>query len=277
MARHKNPHVSGRDHFAALYRTELEQEALWLRYGAVEKANSVELLLNRNGIRPRTLLELGCGTGAVIAECQRRELATEFTAIDYSSEAIQYLASNSTGIRCMAADITDPAFRLDQSFDVVILSHVLEHLEEPLQFLRSLATRLHFRHLVAEVPLEDLLASRIKNVFRDRTRNTAGHVSFFTQRSISRLLSAADLRPTDHRRYAPTLSRQMTLFATRRDRLSNISTILKMGTACYLPRVLQPIWARLYHAHLAVLCQAPTKEAGLLLEDQLQAPASPLP
>ena len=173
--------VSGRDYFEEIYQTDLELEAQWLRYGAVEKVNSIEILFNRHAITPITLLEMGCGTGAVIAECQRRGLGAEFTAIDYSREAIGYLKSHSQGIHCIEADITDPNFKLDRCFDVVVLSHVLEHLEEPLMFLQSLMNKVRFRYLVAEVPLEDLLISWIKNLFRDRTRNISGHVHFFTE------------------------------------------------------------------------------------------------
>jgi len=74
--------VSGRDCYANLYLTQLEAEAEWLRRGALDKADSVEQLLARNGIVPRTLTELGAGTGAVISECRRRGLGQTFTAVD---------------------------------------------------------------------------------------------------------------------------------------------------------------------------------------------------
>jgi 2-polyprenyl-3-methyl-5-hydroxy-6-metoxy-1,4-benzoquinol methylase len=182
VAKPKANFVSGRDHYAEIYQTELELEAEWLRYGAVGKVDSVETLRDRHGVKPITLLELGCGTGAVITECQRRGLGREFTAVDYSTQAIDYLESHSHGIHCVTADITDPAFTFNYSFDVVILSHVLEHLEDPLKFLQSMIAKVRFRYLVAEVPLEDLLASRIKNLVRDRKRNVAEHVQFFTEK-----------------------------------------------------------------------------------------------
>jgi len=255
MAGLQNTRISARDRYADLYRTELDLEAAWLRYGAVEKATSVELLLARNGIHPKTLLELGCGTGAVIKECQRRKLASQFTAVDYSKEAIEYLASQSNDIHCMAADITDPAFRLEQCFDVVILSHVLEHLEEPLQFLRAMRKNLRFRYLVAEVPLEDLLASRIKNLFRDRSSNRAGHVQFLAEPSLIEMLHAAAFQVKDTRRYVPVLSSEMAEFVCDRHHLSVFQALVKRGTASYLPRLLGSLWGRVYYAHCAVLCE----------------------
>jgi SAM-dependent methyltransferase len=246
--------VSGRDYYEQIYRNELEEEARWLEYGAADKVNSVEILLRRQGITPVSVLELGCGTGAVILECQRRGLGAEFTAIDYSQEAIGYLAGHSRDIRCLAADITRPDFKLEQNFDVVILSHVLEHLEEPLRFLQLLMSRVRFRYLVAEVPLEDLLASRLKNLFRDRTRNTAGHVQFFTQDTFGKLLESAGLTWQNYRRYAPVSPLEAIDLVRRRCGLSAAGTIVKKSTGYYLPRMLGPLWERIYYAHLAVLC-----------------------
>jgi len=251
--------VSGRDYFEEVYKIDLEVEAQWLRYGAVEKVNSIEILFNRHAIKPITLLELGCGTGAVIAECQRRGLGDEFTAIDYSREAIGYLKSHSQGIHCIEADITDPNFKLDRCFDVVVLSHVLEHLEEPLNFIQSLVKKICFRYFVAEVPLEDLLFSRIKNLFRDRTHNISGHVHFFTETTFQRLLYSASLEIMDNRRYVPIFSPEIIDFVCRKDDLSRIRTMLKKITSCYLPRFIAPMWARIYYAHYAVLCVPPNE------------------
>jgi trans-aconitate methyltransferase len=261
MAAPKDRQVSARDHYEELYRTELGLEAEWLRYGACEKANSIELLLGRNGIRPRTILELGCGTGAVISECQRRGLASEFTAIDCSYEAIKHLQSQSAGIQCMVADIADPAFKLDQTFDVVVLSHVLEHLKQPLQVLRRIVNAVRFRHLIAEVPLENLLVLRLISAFRDRTRNPAGHVQFFTETSFRNLVSAAALEPADTRRYVPTLSSAMVKLVCHKDNLSPLRAFIKWGTGLYMPRLLKPLWGRVYYAHYAVLCRPVTNHS----------------
>jgi SAM-dependent methyltransferase len=246
--------ASGRDYYEEIYQNELELEAEWLKYGAVDKVNSVEILLNRHAIKPISILELGCGTGAVIAECQRRGLGREFSAIDYSKKAIGFLKSHSVDIHCMAADITDPDFKLEGYFDVLVLSHVLEHLEEPLKFLQSLMSRVRFRYLVAEVPLEDLWASRMKNMFRDRTRNTAGHVQFFTENTFRRLLICARLEVKDYRRYVPISSLEAIDLVRRRLDLSKIATMVKKSTGYYLPRMLEPLWKRIYYAHLAMLC-----------------------
>jgi SAM-dependent methyltransferase len=261
MVHTKNPEISGRDYYQSLYQSDLEFEAQWLTYGASQKTDSIEMLLRRNRIQARSILELGCGTGAVILECQRRGLAEEFLAIDYSGEAISYLKSHSTGIECLVADITDQTFTLDRRFDVVVLSHVLEHLEDPLQFLKSVMNRIGFRYLICEVPLEDLWASRIKNLFRDRTRSAAGHVQFFTGTSFKKLLGSAALRLADKRRYVSVVRPDVIDFVARKEGRSNLGILVKKVTWWYLPRTLGPIWSQFYMANCAVLCE-PARNVG---------------
>ena len=187
------------------------------------------------------MLELGCGTGAVIAECQRRALGREFTAIDYSSDAIEFLASRSKGIRCIARDITDPSFVMEGYYDVGIVSHVIEHLENPLAFLRAITQKMRMGHLVLEVPLEDLSIARWKAKFRDRAKNLAGHVQFFTEATFRQLVESSGLEIVDGRTYSPVLKPEVIDFVCRKDGISGPRAWLKMATGHYL---LRATWAR---------------------------------
>ena len=252
----------GREHYAALYRSDLELEAEWLRLSAVEKANSVERLVRRNGIESTRLLELGCGTGAVILECMRRGLAGRYSAIDFSPDAIAHLRGQAGDrIACRVADVAAPEFRCDEPFDVVVVSHVLEHLESPGEFLASLRRKIRFTHLVVEVPLENLPALRLKSRFRDRRDNPAGHVQFFTGRDFLRLLSDSGFDVVDRRRYAPVLSERAASLVCRRHGLRGARRLVRLATGRYLPGALGPLWSRLYYAHLAVLCH-PTEQSN---------------
>ncbi len=251
---HKDPNITGRDHYSSLYQDDVVHQAHWLAAGAKEKANSIEVLLAHADSPVHSMVELGCGTGDVLRECQRRGLARQFTAVDYSKTAIDYLRSTSPGIECVCADIeTDPTLQ-GSSFDVVILSHVLEHLEEPCRLLKNLPNRLRFKFLVAEVPLEDLAAARLKNLFRDRTRNTAGHVQFFTERTFRELLCKSGYSVSHSRRYAPVVAPGVIQSMCQRDGLGKPAAYARTLTQSYLPRTFPKLWSHCYHAHFAVLC-----------------------
>jgi SAM-dependent methyltransferase len=177
---------TGRDYYANIYASQLDAEAKWLAIGAVEKANSVELLVHPRLTKPLTVMELGAGTGAIIAELQRRKFAANYIAVDYSGEACEYMRSKLHNVTVAQADIVTE--RIPDKADVVLLSHVIEHLEEPEALLSAVANNVSFEWLVIECPLEDLAISRFKNLIRDRKQNLAGHVQFFTEASLRDLI-----------------------------------------------------------------------------------------
>jgi hypothetical protein len=134
----KDVGTSGRDFYESLYASELEQEAEWLRRGAVYKADSLEALLKPHSISAQSILEL---------------------------------------------------------------THVIEHLDNPHAFLTGTLQKLQFKYIIAEVPLKDLAAGRLKNLVRDRPINTSRHVQFFAS-SFERPLTAHGLKIIDRYRYA---------------------------------------------------------------------------
>jgi SAM-dependent methyltransferase len=255
MADLKTADTSGRDHYDKIYREELELENRWLEYGAIDKADSVEALLRKQNIHPRTLLELGCGTGALISECRRRGIADRYVAVDYSKDAIAYLTENSPGIEAHVADLMEPPAPILEQFDLIVLSHVLEHLEHPDAMLQIIISRFRFKWLFIEVPLEDLPFSRIKNLFRDRLRNPAGHVQFFNGGTFRRLISRHGIVPVVTRRYAPVMTPEIIEFLGEKDRTSRLRTLLRKITGRFLPRYFNPIWKYIYYSNIAVLCR----------------------
>ena len=254
MALIKEASVDGKEHYRRIYEERMADEARWLAYGARYKVDSVQRLLERQGTRPHTLLELGAGSGAVIAECKRRALADEYLAVDYSESAVKYLRETLPGVDAQVADVTSPGFKLGRHADVIILSHVVEHLEEPAPFLAAVS-RMDFDLCIVEVPLEDLAASRLKNRFRDRLANAAGHVQFFTPKSFDELVRSNGFEILDRRRYTPVVSIEALRFQRKLNGTSFVRFLQTIVTANIIPRILAPLWSRVYYAHYAVLCR----------------------
>jgi hypothetical protein len=243
---------TGRDHYAEIYATQLDAEAKWLAFGAVEKANSVEKLVRSRLPHPKTLMELGAGTGAIISELKRRSFAREYLAIDYSLDACRYMRESLQGVVVRRADIITE--RILEKANVVVVSHVLEHLEQPEQLLRGILTNVDFDWLVIECPLEDLVASRIKNKFRNRLDNLAGHVQFFTPHSLRELVEQwVDI--VDFRHYASWAPPKMVEFIAEKDHLSSRSRWIKHLTMGFLPRAMSPLWKHFWIGNYAVLCK----------------------
>ncbi|MCB1510587.1 MAG: class I SAM-dependent methyltransferase [Hyphomicrobiaceae bacterium] len=250
---------SGRDHYNELYIAELEQEAEWLRKGCGHKVDSIEILCRRAGLHPNLLLELGSGTGAVIEECQKRGIANDYVAVDYSQTATDYLGGRCPGIRVIQGDITDATFKIADKVDLVVLSHVVEHLEQPRAFLASMQNAIDFDYVLIEVPLEDLPLTRLKNQFRDRTANKAGHVQFFTAETFESLVKDSGLEIVDRRRYIPVPDAETIDFVVKKDAMPSWRRQQMLVTRRIIPQLASSLWSNYYYAHHAVLCRKALK------------------
>jgi SAM-dependent methyltransferase len=253
MALVKQVGISGRDYYKSLYASELDLEAEWLRRSAADKVDSIESLLAGHSISAQTMVELGCGTGAVIRECRQRALARRYIAVDYSPEAISYLRTSEPEIEAIQADINAPQFSIDEPVDVVVLTHVIEHLDDPHKFLTGTLQKLRFDYMVAEVPLEDLLIAKLQNLTRDRQVNISGHVQFFTPSSFERLLTGHGLKILGRRRYIPLHSLETIRFLQVKNRMSQLGAS-RMIASSVLKRAFYPLLARLHYSHYALLC-----------------------
>jgi hypothetical protein len=247
--------LAGKDFYARIYQDSVTDQAEWLHKGAFEKAESVDKFLRGIGKRPGVLAELGAGTGAVISECRRRNLADHYLAIDYSQNAIDYISANVEGVEAYQADITDPMFSLDRSVDVVVVTHVLEHLEDPKGFLESVRSKISAKDVVLEVPLEDLPLCKLKALVKDRRNNSAGHVQFFTAHSFDQLVENSGYEIIARRAYLPVSNLEEIRGIARRDGLPSWRVPVMWLMRSAAPRLLGPLWRRLNYAHYALLCR----------------------
>lgn len=258
--------TSGRDTYAGKYARDVERQAEWLRDGARSKADSVVSLARSD---PDSVIEIGCGTGAVITELARRGFGRLHYAVDYSGDALQFLRRTAPGIRTAESDVTRECDPFNAGpYDVVVASHVAEHLEDPHLLLEAIR-RMPHRQAVIEIPLDDLLASRLKARFRDRSNNPSGHVQFFTSSSFCRLVEQSGLRIIADHTYVPIVSMHGLRLTSRGSRWT---LMRKWCTQRALPAILKPLWRRYYYAHYALLAEPPGPElasaAGDLAPDR---------
>ena len=98
----------------------------------------------------KDVLDVGCGTGHLLTELQRWSKPRSMSGCDFSEEAMAFSREHFPGCRFFTHDICEP---LPGSFDVVLCTEVLEHMERPFVAIRNLlnATRTHGA-LVLTVP-----------------------------------------------------------------------------------------------------------------------------
>ena len=167
-----------------------ERNARWRALGARVKADHVEALSDRAGLRPASVVEVGCGDGALLAELARRGFASRLAGFEIAATAAELARRRGLDVQLFDGHSIRAA---DGSFELGLLSHVLEHVPDPTALLRETA-RVCGRVLV-EVPLESNLSGRRRAKRRESER--IGHVQAFDRRAVERLVEEAGLLVVD--------------------------------------------------------------------------------
>jgi SAM-dependent methyltransferase len=154
-------------------------------------------ILERTLGRQGTLLEIGCATGHFLRVGQQR--GWQVAGIEISPSLAQY-ARETFGLDvCVVSHLQDATFDV-QEFDVIYISHVLEHLHDPHSTLKNLHDLLREDGLLlVQVPneFEDLLYPFFGPLIRRRFQRDGlptDHLYFYTPRTIGRLIQDSGFR-----------------------------------------------------------------------------------
>jgi SAM-dependent methyltransferase len=173
-----------------------------------------------NSLHPQrgSLLEIGSGFGYLLARF--REDGWDVSGCDPWKAVCAY-AEKTHGIQ-VSATILEDAGIADQSVDVVIMNHVIEHMTDPLQSLREINRILKLGgHLIIETPRYDTLMFKLLGR-RERSVSCDGHIYFFTNASLEKLYNKAGFRKVKLWYTGRTLSIERLMW--------NIGTITKSNT-----------------------------------------------
>jgi SAM-dependent methyltransferase len=174
-----HPHNS---HYDGAY---TEKALEWRRLGASDKVDNLASLL---GGRPvQSVMEVGCGTGAVLAEVKRRGIGVEHVGIDMS-DPNDHRDALAVGLNLQEYDGSKIPWP-DKSFDLVFASHVVEHVPNPRAFLEELH-RVARCWIYIEVPCEMHLRANQKSI---QQALRIGHINAYTPDYFLLLLQTAGL------------------------------------------------------------------------------------
>jgi ubiquinone/menaquinone biosynthesis C-methylase UbiE len=129
------------------------------------------------------VLEVGAGDGSILKLLADQNFAPEYCAVEISESGVEHIISRNIA-NLKSVQIFD-GYKLpfeDNSFDLIILSHVLEHVEHERLLLREL--KRVARYCVIEVPRDYKAGvdNRIKHFL------AYGHINVYTPTSLRYLL-----------------------------------------------------------------------------------------
>jgi SAM-dependent methyltransferase len=173
------------------------------------KVRLVLSLLESSGIelsRHFRAVEVGCGQGAFLVPLahalRERGFAPELLGLDISAKAIEMANARTEGIDFAVGSATE----VPSELDLIFLMDVVEHVDQPYDFIRSLACK--SRYLVIHLPIEHSIAHLL---LRKPTTSHAEfhHIHFYSWetaqllvaelpfRLVSRQFSAASMETVD--------------------------------------------------------------------------------
>lgn len=162
-----------------------EWEMQWQRLCAKAKVDNIQVLLGTREIK--TVLDVGCGTGAVLSEIQRRKLGTEHIGIDVGTSK-EHVDPQARNLVLLQYDGKTIPFQ-DNSFDLTYSSHVLEHVLNPRMFLQEMS-RVSKKVIYVEVPCE----MHIRRTYRSiQSSLDIGHINSYTVETFLVLLQTSGL------------------------------------------------------------------------------------
>jgi SAM-dependent methyltransferase len=173
--------------------------------------------------KPGNILDIGCATGQFLEIAQERGWQT--TGIDISKWACKYLINR--GFTDIHHGTLEEANFPDAIFDAVHMSHVLEHVPLPGDFLNEVHRILKpGGRVIIEVPNESLFPYNymLINFFKPKNlpprQTPPNHLSLFSPTTLSRLLNDAAFTPvilrsegfaSPHRLLTPVFQEKTTL------------------------------------------------------------------
>lgn len=155
----------------------LAQTGNWHEDDAAWKAGHIRNMIAAAGLAPRSVADIGCGTGGVIARLQPMlPSVVELTGYEIATPAFRMAeARGNDHLRFINGSALDDAAA--PVYDLALVLDVFEHVPDYLGFLAGI--RRLARSFIFHVPLDISIRSLI-NEWPMEARRTVGHIHYFT-------------------------------------------------------------------------------------------------
>ena len=173
--------------------TYLRNNPEWHADDAAWKAGHIARMLERHGMRPPTVVEVGCGSGEVLVQLRGRlAKGTRFTGYDVSPNAYTLCAKKAG--RHIDFRLGD-YLQCEERHDLALAIDVFEHVEDCFGFVRKLRSRA--KHKIYHIPLDLSMLSLARPGKLMAMRKSAGHIHYFTRDTALALLEDTGHRVID--------------------------------------------------------------------------------
>lgn len=159
----------------------LENTGNWHVEDSAWKARMICELYKKNSLHPKTVVEVGCGAGAVLDTLLQKDAGIEkLDGFDISPQAISLASTRSNSkLSFHEGDFLKKDFPVT---DLLLMIDVMEHVEDFYQFLREILKR--GRTFIFHIPMDLSCRTILKPHVLLQHRNSVGHIHYFSEEMI---------------------------------------------------------------------------------------------
>ena len=128
----------------------LAKNPTWDAEDSEWKASEVLKIILQNALAPRSIVEVGCGAGGVLASLHGVMPDVEYVGFDIAPDAGKFW--NGHAARKISFFVGDFLQTKTRHFDILLLLDVIEHVANPFEFLSELRGRADY--YIFHIPLD---------------------------------------------------------------------------------------------------------------------------
>lgn len=164
----------------------LSKNPTWDAEDAPYKAAFILQLLQKNNIPLQTIAEVGCGSGAILLQLQKKlSHTTQYFGYDISADAYDISKQyENEHLHFFHQDYTQ--LQKENPYDVQLVIDVIEHVEDYFQFLKKIKAKA--KYTVFHIPLDMCLWTLFREKMLIEAKDRIGHINIFTEQFILSIL-----------------------------------------------------------------------------------------
>lgn len=145
-------------------------------------------------LKPTTILDAGCGEGFTMDKLIKFGIGKKVEGIEYEKDALTIGRKLFPNLTLKEGSVYDMPYK-DNSFDLVVCTEVLEHVNEPLRVLKEVL-RVSKKNIIISVPNEPffMLGNFIRGKDLLHLGNNPGHINHWTIISFLNFLKKNGLK-----------------------------------------------------------------------------------
>jgi len=174
----------------------LESNPSWHIEESPFKVRQILRIMTRQKLAPKTICDVGCGAGAVLAELQpHMPPDCVCWGYDISPQAIAMCDSRGNDkLRFRLRDIRRD--KCDAFFDLLLMLDVFEHVEDYIGLVRDLRSKGVYK--LFHIPLDLSVQAVLRRNGLLRRRDNFAHLHYFTKETALRTLTDAGYQLVDY-------------------------------------------------------------------------------